>query len=352
MQFHPDTRRILKSAIQLALARGAESVTLEHLLECDPDRPSSEPSGGRDLSFHPETLAVLTSAAEWTTPGPAIVRPIHLELALLIQTGSLACWKESQPFFVLLTTIQRQHRLLAPNLHAIFEELYDSQGFPAEDAQVVVAQLARFQQHSKNALGIRDLPVLILLHYAMSTGPIGDLLRRHGLDEATLAPLVGEPENHLEASVRITRTPNTAPDFTACLGPGYHRLSQDSRKTLGLAWILRDQHELTGRDLLRALLATSNQLEDNNIHSLLGELRPQISWADGLVNSALQDKAQPPSLSAEIYRVFDAALRQAGSENEVTPQDLLLGLAEGSQALGDLSAQEIRRHLRKGNGPF
>jgi len=135
-------------------------------------------------------------------------------------------------------------------------------------------------------------------------------------------------------------------DFTSCLGPGLLRLSPISLATLILAWRLRDVDELRGRDLLRALIAISNQLEDKNVHSLLGQLRPANRLVDSLTNRVARAELGDPVLAADTYRVLDVALREAGPEGLVTNLDLLIGLAEVGQELlvaEGITADEIRR---------
>lgn len=117
---------------------------------------------------------------------------------------------------------------------------------------------------------------------------------------------------------------------------------------------MRDHDELTGRDLLRALIACSNQLEDRNIHSLLSVLRPQIQFADQLANQVERDRLAPPVLSAEVYRVMQVAMREAGADRKITNFDLLIGLAECRQEFlteAGITTDEIRQGQQDESGP-
>ncbi|MBX3171728.1 MAG: hypothetical protein KF760_30235 [Candidatus Eremiobacteraeota bacterium] len=157
-------------------------------------------------------------------------------------------------------------------------------------------------------------------------------------------------DNFLDMTVS-PRPIGSALNFSACLGPGLERFSPESSATLSLAWLLRDSDELTGRDLLRALIAISNQLEDRNVHMLLYRLRPANRLVETLQNIGSLERMLPPVFSSECYRVISVALREAGAERPVSNLDLLIGLAECGQELlaaEDISAEEIRRCWAEG----
>ncbi len=157
-------------------------------------------------------------------------------------------------------------------------------------------------------------------------------------------------DNFVELIVSPGQVP-PALDFSASLGPGLERFASESSAALSLAWLLRDKHELTGRDLLRALIAISNQLEERNVHMLLYSLRPGNRLVETLNNLGSHDRTTPPVLSSECYRVIDCALREAGPERQVSNLDLLVGLAECGQELlaaEGISAEEIRQRWAEG----
>lgn len=154
--------------------------------------------------------------------------------------------------------------------------------------------------------------------------------------------------------VDLTVSPRQVPpalNFSASLGAGLERFSSESSAALSLAWLLRDTDELTGRDLLRALIAISNQLEDRNVHMLLYSLRPANRFVETLNNLGSRDRLLPPVLSSECYRVIDCAMREAGSERTVSNLDLLVALAKCGQELltaENITADELRQRWAEG----
>ncbi|MBN9419498.1 MAG: hypothetical protein J0I12_28845 [Candidatus Eremiobacteraeota bacterium] len=358
MQLHVSVRNVLKRATQVALCSGAPSVTPEHLLECNPDQQWTEPVPEREISFAPDSLEILSLAGEQAAyDDMPIVRIGHLELALLIKTARQPIWSEYHPlsqeaFVRLLISAVRQERR-SKLLGRLKEALHEAPALEASDIHLTQEESKRLLDYASGAQGIGNLIVLVLLRYAISASPQGKLLRDIGLTESMLAGALDGGKNVVAASVSVARKPQspTPPDFGSCLGPGYERLSVESRRTLGLAWILRDGEELTGRDLLRALIATSNQTEERNVHSLLGSLRPQAEFAERLVNSGVHEKLVAPTLSAEFYRVFSAANREAGADGKITDYDLLLGLAQNAQELlsqENITPEEIRQRWMEG----
>lgn len=351
MQFHVGVREILKRATQLALARGAESVGTVHLLECGSDLEPVDPITERDIPFHSDALEILSLAAEHAGYDESpFVRRGHLELALLIRAGRLPPWSESGPsnFHRSLLLIARDaSHIRRAEILSLLKEVAAME-FDPEEVQLSGAKFARFQEHARGAKGMSALPVLVLLAYALAGGPIGEMLRRHGLDEAALAEALHGRRKAVIQAVPVARPASEPkqPDFTPCLGAGFERLTLESRKALALAWVLRDGDELTGRDLLRALIACSNQLEEDNVHSLLDGLRPEAGFAQRLVNDGVNNKLVTPTLSAEVYRTVDFAMREAGPDRQVSSFDLLIGLAECAQELlaqEGITAAEIRQ---------
>lgn len=127
-------------------------------------------------------------------------------------------------------------------------------------------------------------------------------------------------------------------DLSLCLGPGSLRLSPESRNTLVLAWLQGARDELLDRDLLLGLIGYSNHL--------LQSLRPGIKFPDLVETSDFRYEERPPTLSAEVYRVMDLAMREAGSDRKICNLDLLIGLAERGQehlTRAGITAAEIRQ---------
>ena len=65
----------------------------------------------------------------------------------------------------------------------------------------------------------------------------------------------------------------------------------------------------------------------------------------------MHEDLTPPVFSAEVYRVLDRALREAGGERQVSNLDLLIGLADCGQevlAAEGISAAEIRERWAEG----
>ena len=346
MHFHPGLSAIIRRATLLALAGGADSVGVAHLLECEMEG-EPEPVVERDISFDPEMLEILKLAAQHAEHDESsAVQKAHLELALLMKTACLPPWSGFRPL-----TRERFSRVLVAAARQVLRikriELMDllrdwtKNDFPFGPAQLTGPDILRFKGHARLAKGMGALPVLIALTYVLSGGPLGEMLRRNGMDESLLSAALGEP-----FPLAPAREDNGPLDFRGCLGSGVDHLSLESKNALALAWVLRDGEELSGRDLLRALIANSNQLEEHNVHNLLDRLRPQIRFAEQLVNQAKQSKFAPPLLSAEVYRTFHIAMREAAPDQKVTPLDLLVGLAECGQSLlaaAEITAGEIRQ---------
>ncbi len=128
-------------------------------------------------------------------------------------------------------------------------------------------------------------------------------------------------------------------DLSICLGPGSLRLSPESRNTLVLSWLYGDGDELSSQDLLRGVIAHGIPL--------LQSLRPGLEFLELTETWDFRYKEFVPTLSAEVYRVVDIAMREAGSHRKVFNLDLLIGLAERGQehlARAGITAAEIRQH--------
>ncbi|MFN8610229.1 MAG: hypothetical protein U0931_22015 [Vulcanimicrobiota bacterium] len=338
MKFHPDTRQILKAATLLALARGAAQVEVEHLLECEPESPGR--AAARDIAFSPQFLEILKSAAELAAlRSSLIIRPIHLELALLTTLSRTPLWGVAKPTDPVLALFDdyllARLKALKVNLELLGKSLSGltlRQCRPAADfLQTLAGQryLQLVKGHTSHALA---RPVFLLLAYLLSGGPAALPLSQAGVTEELLLKLLTE-----EAARPLV-------DFAAVLGPGWQRLSGEARYTFQVAWRYRAAPLLQGEDLLRALLMTANDIPEPSalarlLQPLVGELGPvppplpEIPVAD---------------LSPEVYRVFAGALQEAGPEQAVGNAHLLVALALGQLPMlvrHQLTAEVIRQAL-------
>jgi hypothetical protein len=337
MKFHDDTRAILKAATLLALSRGTPVVEIEHLLECDPRIAARV--AYRDIPFSPEFIELLKKAADLASlESSSILRPRHLELALLTTWARTPYWgigKPTDPVADVFDTYF-QARLKGKGIHPgpLLKSLAgltlrqcrpDPDFLKTSEGQ---RYLELVRPHTRHALA---RPILLLLAYLISGGPAAAPLTRAGLTEQVLIELLGDEV------ARFTV------DFSPALGPGLVRLSPEARHTFHTAWRLRTGPQLESNDLLRGLIATLDPLgHPAGLRDLLEPLLPQLPCDHNL------PELPTPDLSPEIYRVFSAALKEAGPEQQVTNPHLLIALSQCQNPLltqHDLTPEKIRQAL-------
>jgi len=354
MEFHQDIRLLLKRASQMALLSGDDLVELNHLLECDPLQGPAEFIVEREILFSSDVLYVLGEAAEMAAKEPSseVLRE-HLELAALRAFGKLADWSpcnQAEGFWGLLNSQVRQslenrgvdlEKLEAVRLVKLGESL---QGRACQRFLAATRRLP---------LRIEFLPLLVLLGHCIARGETLFDLYDAGVTETILLSVMQglEPTPRVQVTFKKPADEPKALDFERSLGPGAQRLSKESRNTLGLAWLVREGQELSGRDLLRALIAVSDRGERRCVRELLLSLRPTNQFVEQLTRLTFHEDLNGPVLSAEIYRVFARALQEAENERRVTNLDLLVGLAECGQELliaEGISVAEIRQRWSEG----
>ena len=345
MDFHLDARAVLRRATELALTCDASAVNLEYFLCCDPSEKVSVPFEIRDIPFSPQVQHILEKACILArNDSQATVRKRHLQTAVLAATGNWPAWSVEKTVAIVADLLEgnsivqalRSEGVDVDSLRQSLSEMTVRDCRPDEHFMTTEAGRLYRKYAERLSRKANAAPLLFLFSCLLCRGPAAQPMLRAGLTPDVLVEI-------LEASPE--QAPVSLPDlnFFGSVSKELSGLSPESCLSLDLGWRLRDGPEMGSKDLLRGLMTS-----DPTIALALKRLSPSANWSTVVKTETMQLAFQFPMLSPQVQEILALAREEAGSDQMVSNQHLLIALAEwGSELLTSqgITAKRIREAL-------